>query len=126
MNIILWAVAGLLAATFLATGLLKVARSKEQIVGSGLAWAEDFPPAAIKLIGVAELLGALGLVLPALFGIAPILVPVAAVGLMLVMVGALITHARRGETQLLVVNVVLFALLAFVAWGRFGPYAFES
>ncbi len=123
MNIALWVVQILLAVAFLGSGLMKLTQPKEKIATS-MAWAADFSPRAIKLIGLVEVLGALGLVLPAVTGIAPILVPLAAVGLALVMVGAAITHARRGESQMIVVNVVLLLLAAFVAWGRFGPYAF--
>jgi len=57
-------------------------------------------------------------------GIAPILTPLAAVGLLLIMIGAIVTHLRRGEARTIVVNVVLLLLAAVVAWGRFGPYAF--
>jgi uncharacterized membrane protein YphA (DoxX/SURF4 family) len=123
VNIALWVVQILLAVAFLGSGLMKLTQPKEKIATS-MAWAADFSPTAIKLIGLVEVLGALGLVLPAVTGIAPILTPLAAVGLALVMVGAAITHARRGETQMIAVNVVLLLLAAFVAWGRFGPYAF--
>jgi len=124
MNIALWIAAALLALAFLTTGLLKITRSKEQLAAAGMGWTESFSPAAIKAIGVAEVLGALGLVLPAVLDIAPWLVPIAAVGLVLVMVGAATTHLRRKETQMVALNVVLLALALFVAWGRFGPYAF--
>ena len=124
MNLVLWIAAALLALAFLATGLLKITRSKEQLAAAGLGWTEDFSPAAIKAIGVAEVLGAIGLILPAVLDVAPVLVPVAAAGLALVMVGAAITHLRRKETQMVAVNVVLLVLAVFVAWGRFGDYAF--
>ena len=123
MNIALWIVQALLAVAFLGAGAMKLTQPKEKLVTS-LAWAESFSPTSIKLIGAAEILGALGLVLPALTGIAPVLTPLAAVGLAVVMLGAIVTHARRGETPMIAVNVVLLALALFVAWGRFGPYAF--
>ena len=69
-------------------------------------------------------LGAIGLILPAALDIVPLLVPIAATGLALLMLGAAATHGRRKEPQMIVANLVLFALAAFVAWGRFGPYAF--
>lgn len=124
MNILLWVVAGLLALAFLAAGGMKLAQPKEKLAESGLGWVESFSAGAVKAIGAAEVLAALGLVLPAVTGIAPVLVPLAAVGLVLLMIGAAVTHARRGETQMIVVNVVLLLLAAFVAWGRFGTYAF--
>lgn len=124
MNLALWIAAALLALAFLATGLLKITQPKEKLAASGLGWTEDFSPVAIKAIGVAEVLGAIGLILPAVLDVAPVLVPVAAAGLALVMVGAAITHLRRKETQMVAVNVVLLVLAVFVAWGRFGDYAF--
>ncbi len=122
MNIALWIVAGLLAAAFLAAGGLKLSQPKEKLASSGLAWVEDFSPGQVKGIAAVEVLGALGLILPAVTGIAKVLVPVAAVGLAIVMVGATITHARRKENQGILVTVVLLLLAVFVAWGRFGPY----
>jgi uncharacterized membrane protein YphA (DoxX/SURF4 family) len=126
MNIALWVIAGLLAAAFLAAGTMKLVQPKEKLTSSGMAWAEDFSPGMIKTIGALELLAAIGLILPAALDIAPVLVPLAAVGLILVMVGAAITHVRRKENQAIVINVVLLALAAVVAWGRFGPYSFGA
>ena len=124
MNVVLWIVAGVLAAAFLASGVMKLAQPKKKIVDSGMGWAEDFSDGAVKGIGALEVLGALGLILPAVFDVATVLVPIAATGLALIMLGAAVTHARRKESQMVVVNVVLLLLAAFVAWGRFGPYAF--
>ena len=124
MNVVLWIVAGLLAVAFLAAGLMKLAQPKKKLADSGMGWTEDFSDGAVKGIGALEVLGALGLILPAVFDVATVLVPIAATGLALVMLGAAVTHARRRENQMVVVNVVLLALAAFVAWGRFGPYAF--
>lgn len=124
MNVVLWVVAGVLAAAFLASGLMKITRSKKQLADSGMGWTENVNDGALKVLGALEVLGALGLILPGALGIAPVLVPVAATGLALVMIGAIVVHARRKESRLIIVNVVLLALAAFVAWGRFGPYAF--
>jgi uncharacterized membrane protein len=124
VNVVLWIVAGVLAAAFLASGLMKLAQPKKKIVDSGMGWAEDFSDGAVKGIGALEVLGALGLILPAVFDVATVLVPIAATGLALIMLGAAVTHARRKESQMVVVNVVVLLLAAFVAWGRFGPYAF--
>lgn len=123
MNTVLWIATVLLAVAFVAAGSLKLVRSKEQLKAAGQDWVDGFAPGAIKGIGAAEVLGALGLILPAVTGIAVILVPLAAVGLAVDMAGAAVTHVRRGgEGRELAVNVVLFALAVFVAWGRFGPY----
>ncbi|MGP3960206.1 DoxX family protein [Nonomuraea sp. 3N208] len=124
MNVVLWIGAGLLALAFLAAGLMKISQPKQKLAASGMAWTEDFSPGAVKAIGTLELLAAIGLILPAAFGIVPVLTPLAATGLVLVMIGAAVTHARRKEPQMIVANVVLLALAAFVAWGRFGPYSF--
>ena len=124
MNLALWIVAIVLAAGFAASGLIKLLVPKEKLVSSGQGWAQDVTPTDIRLIGVVEVLGAAGLILPAVTHIVPILVPLAAVGLVLVMVGAAVVHARRKEALNIGVNAVLLALAAFVAWGRFGPYPF--
>jgi uncharacterized membrane protein YphA (DoxX/SURF4 family) len=123
MNIVLWIAAGLLAAVFLASGVMKVLQPKEKL-RENMAWVDDFPTGVVKLIGALELLAAIGLILPGALDIAPILVPLAATGLAALMVGAIITHVRRKENQALPINAILLLLTVFVAWGRFGPYAF--
>jgi DoxX-like family len=122
MNVALWVIAGLLAAAFLGSGLMKVSRPKEKLAASGMKWTDDFGSGTVKLIGTLEILGAVGLILPGVTGIATVLVPLAAVGLALIMVGAAVIHRRRGEAQMIVGNIGLLVLAAFVAWGRFGPY----
>jgi uncharacterized membrane protein YphA (DoxX/SURF4 family) len=124
MNLALWIIAIVLAAGFTASGLMKLLVPKDKLVSSGQGWAQDVTPTNIRLIGVVEVLGAAGLILPAVTHIAPILVPLAAIGLVLVMVGAAVVHARRKEAMNIGVNAVLLALAVFVAWGRFGPYPF--
>jgi uncharacterized membrane protein YphA (DoxX/SURF4 family) len=124
VNAVLWIIAGVLAVAFLASGVMKLTRTREQLAASGMGWATDFGPGTVRLVGALEVLAAIGLILPALLGIAPVLVPLAATGLVLVMIGAAVVHARRGEYPLIAVNVVLLILAAVVAWGRFGPYAF--
>lgn len=124
MNVVLWIIAVVLAFAFFVAGLTKVSQPKEKLAASGMGYVEHFSPNTVKAIGVLEILAALGLTLPAALGVATALVPVAATGLVLLMVGAVITHARRREPQMIVVNVVLLAFAAVVAWGRFGPYSF--
>lgn len=97
MLIALWIVNAVLALAALAAGLMKIVRSRPQLKAAGMAWTDDFSTASVKLIGVVEVLGALGLVLPLATGIAPILTPLAAVGLVIVFVGAIVVHARRKE-----------------------------
>jgi uncharacterized membrane protein YphA (DoxX/SURF4 family) len=121
MNIVLWIIAGLLAAAFAASGAMKLAPSKDKPKASGMT--EDFSPGVIKMIGALEVLAAAGLILPAALDIAPVFVPLAATGLVLLMIGAMVTHARHKEYQNIGVNVILLLLAAAVAWGRFGPYS---
>jgi hypothetical protein len=80
----------------------------------------------VKTLGALELLAAVGLILPAALDIAPVLVPLAAVGVVLVMVGATIVHLRRRQVVPAVLNLVFLAIAAFVAWGCFGPESFSG
>jgi uncharacterized membrane protein YphA (DoxX/SURF4 family) len=115
MNLILWIVQILLALAFLVSGITKVIRSSDRLK-EGIP---EFHPRMIRLIALAEILGALGLILPGLTGIATFLTPVAAAGLAIIMVGAVVTHARRGEGKSAVVNLVLLAFALVVVVGRF-------
>jgi uncharacterized membrane protein YphA (DoxX/SURF4 family) len=108
----------LLAFAFGAAGFMKVTQPKEKLAVN-MAWVNDFSANNVKIIGLLEILAAIGLILPSLTRILPILTPLAAVGLILTMIGAAITHLRRGETPVIVVNIVLLLLAAFVAYGRF-------
>ena len=126
MNVALWVVAALLALVFLGSGAMKLIKSKEQLLASGptMAWAEDFSPGLIKMIGFLEVLGGIGLLLPPAVDMATFIAPLAATGLALTMIGAAIEHSRRKEYQAIAVPVVLLALAVFEAWGRFGPHSF--
>ena len=127
LNLALWIAAGLLAVVLLVSSA-KLFVPKEKMAGMGAAtrWVEDFSPRALKAIGALELLAAVGLILPAAVDIAPVLVPLAATGAVLLLVGAVITRLRRGETATIVPDLVYLALAAFVAWGRFGPESFTG
>ena len=105
---------------------MKLAQPKEKVAATGIACVEDFSPGMVKTIVALEVLGALGMLLPAALGIIPVLVPIAAVGLAALMIGAAITHARRKERQMLPVNLILFALAVVVAVARFGPQSFTA
>ena len=123
MNVVLWIIASLLAAAFLLAGATKLTQPKEKLA-ERMAWTRNASPAAVKALGALEVLAAIGLILPAALDVVPVLVPLAALGLVVVMVGAAVTHARRKEYQMIVTNVIILALAAIVVWGRFGPYAF--
>lgn len=126
MNITLWIVAGLLAATFLASGVQKLAQSRQKLIDGGYGWAEDFGDGGVKMIGVLEILAAIGLTLPAVLDIAPVMVPVAATGLALLMACAVVFHLRRKEASTIAVPLTLLALAVVVALGRFGPAPLTS
>jgi hypothetical protein len=136
MNIALWIIAGVLAVVFLVSGATKLFVPKEKLDGllqrSGGAaqaageWTRDFSPGSLKAIGVLELLGAVGLILPAALDIAPVLVPLAASGAVLLFAGAVIMRLRRGERATILVDLVYLAIAAFVASGRFGPWSFTG
>lgn len=126
MNLALWIVAGLLAFNNLLGAAAKLFIPKDRFASlfSNWKYAEDFTPGNIKALGVVEALGAVGLILPAVLNIAPILVPIAASGLALYMSGAMATRLRRCEYAALLGDLVFLGLCVFVAWGRFGPERF--
>jgi uncharacterized membrane protein YphA (DoxX/SURF4 family) len=119
----LWTAQVLLAAIFLATGLTRLTQPRAQMAAGPMGWAADVSDVEFPAVGLLEVLGALGLVLPGGLGIAPLLTPLAAVGLALTMIGAIATHVRMGETDRLAVPIVLLALTLFVAVERFFPYS---
>lgn len=118
MNTWLWIVQGLLAATFAGAGFLKLTKPKEELRAQ-MSYVDDFSGGTVKLIGSVELLAAIGLILPWATGILPELTPVAASGLVLVMVLAALVHLRRKEYSAILFNAVLGGLALFVALNRF-------
>lgn len=115
MTVAFWVVAGFLAVFYAYSGGNKVVRSRDALRPM-MAWVDAMPFGLVRTIGTLEVLGALGLVLPALTGIAPWLAVAAAVGLVLVQVGALTLHLRRGETKVIGLNVALLVLAGAAAW----------
>jgi hypothetical protein len=105
---------------------MELLRTKENLAENGMGWTVDFSIPLVKSIGAREILAVLGLILPALFDVAPFVVPLAALGLVLLMVGAAATHARRREGLMIVVNSVLVSDAAVVLWGRRGPVSFSQ
>ena len=118
MNILLWLVQILLAAAFGMAGVMKATQPVDVLAANGIAWAPQVPLALVRFIGISELLGAVGLILPALTKIKPSLTPLAALGLLTIMILAMGFHVSRGEAGALPANIVLGGLAAFVAWGR--------
>ncbi|MGW5744563.1 DoxX family protein [Amycolatopsis sp. NPDC003861] len=120
MDLALWLAAGLLAVVALTGGVSKAFVPTEKLAAApGGEWTAAARPGFVKSLGALELLAALGLVLPAVTGIAPVLVPVTAACWVLLMVGAMITHARHGSAGFAALNLAYLAVAAFVAWGRF-------
>jgi uncharacterized membrane protein YphA (DoxX/SURF4 family) len=124
MNTLLWIVQGLLAAIFLITGLTKLTQPRAKMAAGPMSWAAQVSDGQFRTIGLLEILGAIGLILPGALDIAPVLTPIAAVGLALTMVGAVLTHLRLGEANRVAPPLLLLVLLVFVAIERFGPHSF--
>lgn len=125
MDTALWIAAGLLAFVALTGGVSKTFVPKERLARTaGGQWTEDASAGFVRTLGVLELLAVFGLVLPALAGIAPVLVPVTAVCWVLLMIGAMITHLRHdGFGGFVLLNLGYLAVAAFIAVGRFGFFA---
>ena len=123
MDTTLWILQALLAAIFLVTGLTKLTQPRAKMAAGPMRWAADVTDGQFRLLGALEVLGAAGLIVPAALGIGPVLLPLAAVGLVLVMIGAIVTHLRFDEANRLAVPIVVLALALFVAIERFGTYS---
>ena len=127
MNVFLWILQVVLAGIFLMAGAMKLMKSRADIAAGQperMGWIEHVSDGTARLAGGAEVLGALGLILPAITGVAPVLVPLAAAGLAITMILAAVFHTRRGESQATAMNIVLAILALIVMWGRLGDYAF--
>ena len=118
LNISLWVVQALLGAAFLMAGFFKSTGPIEEIV-KNMAWASALPVGLVRFIGVSELAGGIGVLLPSLTRIKPMLTPLAGVGLATIMLLAIPLHLTRAEWGAVPFNLVLGGLAAFVAWGRF-------
>lgn len=118
MNTLLWILQLLLALVFFVTGFPKLVRTKEELLPQ-MGALEDLSLKQIRMIGLAEIAGAIGLILPSLTRILPWLSPLAAFGLVLVMVGAVVSHFRRKEIPMIALTSVLLILSFIVVVGRF-------
>jgi putative oxidoreductase len=116
MIIVLWVIQGLLALAFLLAGFMK-AFMPLATLKKNMAWTGQVPAALVRFIGIAEILGAIGLILPVATGVAPWLTVAAAIGLVVVMLSAAIFHASRKEMNSIPANIVLLLLSAFVVVG---------
>lgn len=119
MDTALWIAAGLLAAVALMGGITKTFVPKEKLAAhAGGEWTRDASTGFVRTLGILEVLAALGLTLPAVLGVAPVMVAVTAACWVVLMLGAMVTHGRLGQYGLVLLNAAYLALAAFVAWGR--------
>lgn len=119
MNVALWIAQALLASMFLMAGVMKLIKPKKDLREKLGDWVDQYTSSTFKLIGLLELLGAVGLLVPIGLDILPILTPLAAIGLAMTMVGAIKIHADRKEHDKVKMNVALMTLALFIAVGRF-------
>ncbi|MBU9762323.1 DoxX family protein [Mycobacterium sp. TNTM28] len=121
MHTTLWIITIIAALAYAAGGasLLFMSREKYRSLGSNQHWVDDFGDGHLTAIATIKLVGALGLVLPAATGIAPVLTPVAACGLALFMAGAATTRFRRSEWLYMAGDIVFIGMFAYLAWGWF-------
>ncbi|MNK18570.1 hypothetical protein D3C87_367780 [compost metagenome] len=122
LNVLLWTAQILVSGTLLWAAFVKLVQPIEALEKMW-PWTGEIPPAFVRLTGAIDLLGALGLLLPMLLRFKPILTPVAALGIVLLMVCAIIFHISRGEASQIGFNVVFALLAAFIAFGRFKTIA---
>jgi hypothetical protein len=118
MNTALWIAQGVLGAMMIMAGFMKSLQPKEKLAPK-LPWVKDFSVATVKFVGVSELLGGIGLIVPWATGILPILTPIAAIGIGVIMVLAAVYHFQHKEYPGIGINVFLAAIAAFIAYGRF-------
>tara|TARA_B110000037_G_scaffold46377_1_gene56773 strand:- start:960 stop:1376 length:417 start_codon:yes stop_codon:yes gene_type:complete len=117
IKILTWTLQILAALAFIMAGIMKISTPYGDLVlAENMGWAEDFSAIQIKIIGVLEFLGAIGMILPFVIKKFTFLVPLAALGLVLVMVGAIFTHLSREEP--IIVNIVLLILNLSVVYLR--------
>lgn len=117
MEIVVWIVSGILALAYVTAGIIKTFRPREKL--TDMPWTQVYSAGTVKFIGIAELLGGIGLILPWLTGIAPVLTPIAASGLVVVQALAFMHHVRHNEPKALPANIILLVLALFVAISRF-------
>ena len=115
MELAYWIIAALLALFYLYAGGKKVIQSQEQLLPM-MGWVDRIPMPVVRTIGTLEVLGAAGLILPPLTGIAPWLAIAAAVGLVLIQAGGIVVHVSRGEARLIGLNIALLVTAAAAAW----------
>jgi len=118
MNTILWTAQALLAITFFYSGCCKSIFSEQKLIAMGQTGVAGYSPSTIRFIGISEMLGAAGIILPWLTGICPVLTPVTAICFAILMLLAAPIHVRLKEPRNVATNITLLVLALLVAWGR--------
>jgi len=118
MNTILWILQSFIAAIFLYSGVQKTIYTEQKLVARGQTGVEGLQPGLIRFIGVSEILGTIGIILPLLLHILPVLTVISAIGFAVIMVPAAIIHYKRHEPKNVFTNCVLFVICAFIVYGR--------
>lgn len=118
LNVVLWISQIILALMFLMAGVMKSTQPIEEL-GKNLPWVNEVPLELVRFIGISELLGGIGLIIPSVIRFKPQLTPLAAFGLFIIMVLAFVYHLLNGENSALIFNTILGAIALFIAWGRF-------
>jgi putative oxidoreductase len=124
LHISLWVAQVLLALAFGMAGFMKVSMPISELAAKGMGFVNHTSEGLVRFIGTVELLGALGLILPAAMRIKPILTPIAAIGIAVIMLLSIKEHVTQNEP--VVANIILLLLAAFVAWGRFKKAPIQS
>lgn len=120
MNTALWVAQSVLAVVFLYSGIMKATQTKQRLVAIGQTGVEGLPLWLIRFIGLSEIAGAIGLILPYRTQITPVLTPLSALCLGAIMIPAAAIHFRRREFAAVLLNVILFLLCGWVAYSRWG------
>ena len=124
MNTLVWTLQIVLALVFAGAGLVMLVKTQADLSKMFGDWVDNVPAALLKLLGLAELAAGVGLVLPPLVGVFPVLTAFAAAGVVIVMIGAVVIHAGRSEYPNVAISLTFAAMAGAIAFARFGPYAF--
>jgi len=117
LHIALWIAQVVLGGMFIMAGIMKSTQPVTDLSKS-VPWTANVPLPMVRVIGISELLGGIGLILPGLARTKTTLIPIAAIGILLIMLFAMVYHIANEETNVIAFNIVLALVAAFIAWGR--------
>lgn len=118
MNTILWILQSLIAVIFLYSGVKKSTYSEHKLVSIGMTGVEGLPIAVIRFIGISEILGTIGIIIPLLINIIPVLTPISAICFAVIMIPAGIIHYKRHEAKNVLTNCIVFLICSLIFYGR--------